>query len=172
MSWKRLIVSGSDAPLTSITGSGINLFNLPAGPGATNHDILVINPSTNDVYTTGSQQFLGGGGGGGITWNEVTGTSQNMSSNNGYISNNASQVDLTLPSSPTLGDEVAAAGKGAGGWKISQNASQVIHFGELDTTTGTGGSLESTHRYDTIQLLYIGNNEWIVRNSVGTITVN
>ena len=40
-----------------------------------------------------------------------------------------------------------------GEWRIAQNAGQIIHFGNQDTTTGIGGYLDSTNQYDAIQLL-------------------
>lgn len=165
--WKKVIVSGSDAHLNSVTASAAQLTGLSEQA----YTRVLVSDTNGNIAYTGSGAF-GGGGGGGMTWNEVTGTSQTMASNNGYIANNASLVTLTLPSSPTLGDEVAVAGKGAGGWKIAQPAGDQIHFGEFSTTVGTGGSLEFTQRYDMVELLYIGSDQWVVRNSVGSIKVD
>lgn len=110
------------------------------------------------------------GGGGGITWTEVTGTTQSMAVDNAYIANNASQVVFTLPSTAAVGKVVRVSGKGAGGWKIAQNASGIIHFGNVDTTTGTGGYIQSTHRRDSVELVcVVANNEWNVISSVGNI---
>ncbi len=111
-------------------------------------------------------------GTGGIAWTEVTGTSQSAAVNNGYILNNAGLVTVTLPSTAAVGSIVRVAGKGAGGWKVAQNASGVIHFDGTDTTTGTGGSLASTVRYDAVEMVCIvANNEWVVISSVGNITI-
>lgn len=109
---------------------------------------------------------------GGITWVEVTGTSQSAAVNKGYITNNAGLVTVTLPSTAAVGDTVEVTGKGAGGWKIAQNASGVIHFGNLDTTTGTGGSIASTATRDGVRLVcVVANNEWNLLSSVGNITI-
>lgn len=114
----------------------------------------------------------GGSGGTGITWSEVTGTSQSASVNNGYVVNNAGQVTVTLPDTAAIGDIVRIVGKGSGGWKVAQNASEVINFGNLATTTGTGGYLESTNRYDSVDLVCItANTAWNVTSSQGNITV-
>lgn len=94
----------------------------------------------------------------GITWNEVTGTSGSASVNNGYILNNAGVVTLTLPSTAAVGDVVRVAGKGAGGWSVAQNAGQSINLGVQVTTTGTGGSIASTNRYDALEILCITAN--------------
>lgn len=105
-------------------------------------------------------------------WNEVTGTSDTFEAQNGYITNNAGLVTLTLPSTCAVGDYFRVAGLGAGGWAVAQNASQTIHFGNMDTTTGVGGSLASTNRYDCLEFLCVAtNNEFLVLSSVGNITV-
>lgn len=110
--------------------------------------------------------------GGGLNWSAVTGTSQSAAVNNGYITNNASLVTVTIPDTAAVGDVVHVAGYGAGGWKVAQNASEIIHFGPIDTTTGVGGSLASTNRYDAVELVCtVANTEWAVITSVGNITI-
>ncbi len=97
-----------------------------------------------------------------------------MAVNSGYIANNASQVIATLPSSSSVGDLVWIVGKGMGGWRIAQNAGQTIHFGNQDTTTGAGGHLDSTQRYDAVQLLCTAaNTDWTCTGiSQGNLDVN
>ena len=102
----------------------------------------------------------------------VTGTTQTASVNNGYITNNAALVTVTLPNTAAVGSIVRIAGKGAGGWRVAQNASEIIHFGNVDTTTGTGGRLDSTDTNDAVELLCIvADTEWMVLSSQGNITV-
>lgn len=108
-----------------------------------------------------------------VSWTEVTGTSQSASVDNGYIANNAALVTITLPDTAAVGSVVKVVGKGAGGWKVAQNASETIHFGSSDTTTGTGGYLQSTNQYDAVELVCItANTDWVVISSIGNITVN
>jgi len=79
---------------------------------------------------------------------------------------------LTLPATAIFGAVIQVAGKGAGGWKIAQNAGQTIHFGVTDTITGVGGSLASTVRYDCLELLCItANTDFVVTSVVGNLTV-
>jgi hypothetical protein len=112
--------------------------------------------------------FGGGGGGGSLPWTVVTGTSQSAAVNNGYITNNASLVTVTLPATAAVGDVIAIAGKGAGGWKIAQNAGQYIVRDTITTTTGTSGQLISSHAKSCVYLICtVANTEFEVINSQG-----
>jgi hypothetical protein len=107
-----------------------------------------------------------------FAWNEETGTSANMAVNNGYVANNAGLVTLTLPDTAAFGSVIEVVGKGAGGWKIAQNAGETIHFGTSDTTTGVGGSLASTEQYDVVKLVCtVADTDWTVISSQGNITI-
>lgn len=113
-----------------------------------------------------------------LPFTNVTGTSQAMAVNNGYIANNAALVTNTLPATAAVGDIVAVQGAGAGGWRIAQNASQVIKWsdngvvGTDQTTTGTGGRLDSSDAFDSVELIcVIANTTWAVRNAKGNITL-
>jgi len=109
----------------------------------------------------------------GIAWSEVTGTSQAAAVDTGYITNNAGQVTVTLPDTAALGSIIRICGKGAGGWKVAQNAGETIIWDESTaTTTGAGGYLESTDDYDAIELLCtVADTDWTVLTSKGNITL-
>lgn len=105
-------------------------------------------------------------------WTVVAGTTQTATINNGYITNNAGVVTVTLPTTAAVGSIIEVAGLGAGGWAIAQSAGQQIHFGNTNTTSGAGGSLASTNRYDAVKLLCtVANNEFNVLSSIGNITI-
>jgi len=108
----------------------------------------------------------------GLPWTVVTGTTQAIAVNNGYIANNAGLVTLTLPTTAAVGSRIRVTGMNtATGWKIAQNASQTIHFGTVNTTTGTGGSLASSATYDAVELICnVANTDFIVVSSQGNIT--
>lgn len=92
---------------------------------------------------------------------EVTGTTLTIAADNGYVTNNAALVTLTLPTIAAFGTYIAVIGKGAGGWKVAQNTGQTIIIGSSTTTSGTGGSIASTQRYDSIYLTCTeANNVW------------
>ena len=95
-----------------------------------------------------------------------------MSVNNGYIANNAGLITFTLPTTAALGDIVKIVGKGAGSFKVAQNASENIGYGDLVSTTGTGGSIEANEQYNSIELTCItANTNWIVSESTGNFTI-
>ena len=124
-----LIGNGTGYALSTLTaGSGISIAN---GAG-----IITI-----------------AGTGSGIGWTEVTGTTQTIVADAGYVANNASLVTFTLPATAAFGTAINIIGKGAGGWAIAQLASQSIRFGSASTTVGVGGSLASTNAYDSITLI-------------------
>lgn len=109
--------------------------------------------------------------GGGVSWNLIS-ADQVAVVNNGYICNKGTLLVLTLPATSSIGDVIGVAGMNAGLWKVAQGAGQIIHFGNKNTSTGTGGYLASVLTYDTIELLCItANNEWVVTRSIGNITV-
>ena len=98
-----------------------------------------------------------------VNWSEVTATSQSLAVNKGYILNNASRITCTLPTVSAVGDVIRIVGKGAGGWKIAQNASQYIKIGNYVSTTGTGGYLQSCNPGDAVDLICdIANTSWRV----------
>lgn len=107
-----------------------------------------------------------------FTINDVTTTSDNLTVNSIAITNNGALVTLTLPTTAAIGKRILIRGLGAGGWKIAQNASQIIHLGSSATTTGAGGSLASTNRYDCVELTcVVANTEFVCSGVQGILTV-
>jgi len=103
-------------------------------------------------------------------WTDVTGTTQSAAINNGYITNNAGAVTVTLPDTAAVGSVVKVAGLGAGGWVVAVNSGEAINFGNVTTTTTTG-TLASTNRYDAVELLcVVADTTWNIVNSIGNIT--
>lgn len=91
----------------------------------------------------------------------VTGTTQAMTANNAYASNNAGLVTFTLPATSAVGTLLPVVGMGAGGWLIAQNLGQNIQVGSLSSTAGTSGSIASTNRYDSaILICTVANTTW------------
>jgi len=177
------------------TFSGVTVTNHAPLIGAASNGITSLGPLTNGqlaigstgadptaaTLTAGSGVSISNGAGsitinalgGGLSWTVVTGTSQSMAVNNGYVANNAGLVTATLPATSAVGDVVAITGiNNATGWKIAQNAGNQIFFGTSSTTAGVGGSLASTATRDTVYLLCVtANATWNVISSIGNITV-
>lgn len=108
----------------------------------------------------------------GMTWNEITAASASIAANNGYVTNRATLVTLTLPATAAIGDTYQVVGKGVGLWLIAQNAGQTIHFGALNTTTGAGGSLAAILQYDCVEITCItANTDFVVTSVIGNLTV-
>ena len=147
--------------------SANTLLGNPTGSGATPSEItLGAGLTFSGTTLVSSGTFLP------MPTTVVTGTSQTAATNNGYIANNASLCTITMPSTAAVGDSLEIGGIGAGGWKLAQNASQVINFGNVATTTGTGGSIASTNQYDHIKIkCVIANTGWVVMMAQGNLTV-
>ena len=182
-----LVISGSNGSLLeigeSLTNSNdfftiesgsINVFTIGRNKDLYMSGSLTVSGSiTGSLFGTASFALSSaGGGGGGTTWSEITSTSTTMAVNNGYIANNVGLVTLTLPTTAALGSIIEVVGKGAGGWKIAQNTGEQIHFGNINTTSGTGGYLQSTLTYDAIRIVCtVTDNEWTVLSVQGNITI-
>jgi hypothetical protein len=109
---------------------------------------------------------------GALPWVEITATTGTLAANNSYGANNAGLVSLTLPNTANAGNVIEIIGKGSGGWRIVQNASQTIYFGNTQTTTGTSGYIESTHFGDTVAIKCItANTDWRVVSAVGNLNL-
>jgi len=104
---------------------------------------------------------------------DVTSPNATLASGNVYIINNgAVQVNLSLPLTAQFGEFYTIVGYSSGGWKVSQNAGQTIHFGNQDTTAGVGGSLTSTNRYDCITLrCVVQDTDFVAYAAQGNITI-
>lgn len=147
--------SGKAVAVKIIAGTNVTISSTGADSG------------TGDVTINAS----GGGGGGGVSWAVIT-ASQAAAVDSGYVTNSASLVTVTLPSTAAVGKQVSVGGYGTGGWKLAQPASAIIHFSDLNTTTGTGGYLSSNERYDVVTVVcVVANTEWLVVYSIGNITI-
>lgn len=148
----------------SIIGSSIGTVQSVSIITANGVSGTVANPTTTPAITLQVDGIL--------LWDEVPGTSQTMEPNTGYVPNNSGLVTLTLPVTAAFGKTIKVVGKGAGGWKIAQNSGQTIYFGDKNTTTGTGGHIDSSNRRDSVELVCVtANTDWQVVSSVGNFSI-
>ena len=126
----------------------------------------------------GAQGGSGPQGAGGLVYQNTTGD-LDMTANKGYIINNSTVNDrlvLTLPTgSDAQYNKNEIIGRSIGGWRISQNADQKIIFGNLETTVGTGGYIQSSHNNDFVKIVCTSTgtypSEFVVAGSIGSIIV-
>jgi len=166
-----ILIGGANAHTINNLGVATN-GQLPIGSTGADPVLATLTAGTGVSITNAAGSITINASGGGFSWTDVTGTSQAIAVNNGYTANNSGLVTLTLPSTAAYGSVIAVVGKGAGLWKIAQNSGQTIHFGTLNSTTGTGGSVASTFQYDVVYLLCtIANTDFTVTDSIGNLTV-
>lgn len=112
------------------------------------------------------------GGGGGLTWSTITGASQALAVDNGYVGNRATTITYTLPVTASVGAQIEILNIGVGLPVIAQNASQSINFTASTTTVGVGGSLTSTKQFGSIVLrCSVANTTWNVLGATGSWTI-
>lgn len=161
------------AASNGITNLALTDGQLPIGNTGNDPTAATLTAGTGVSITNGAGSITINSVGAGMTWTVVTGTTQAAAVNNGYVANNAGLVTITLPSTSAVGDVVGIQGmNNATGWKVAQNGGNQIFFGAASTTSGAGGYLASTATYDAVLLMCItANANWVVRSSIGNITV-
>ena len=143
----------------AVAGTGISVSGATGSVTITNTGVQSFNGLTGAVLADA------------VPWSVIT-ADQTAVINKGYFTNKATVLGITLPSTAAVGSVLRVSGMTAGGWKITQNASGVIHFGKTDTTVGTGGYIQSTLARDAVEMICcVVNNEWNVVSSVGNITI-
>jgi hypothetical protein len=167
-----VIVGGASNALTSIalTNGQLAIGSTGADPTA-----AALTAGTGIGITNAAGSITINATGGGLSWVDVTGTTQAMLVNTGYLADNAGLVTLTLPATAVQFSVIEVKGYGAGGWLIAQNANQQIRFGSVTATTlGITGSLASTNLNDGVKLMAAvggASTIWTVIESIGNITI-
>jgi hypothetical protein len=139
------------------------IYTMPDTDG-TNGQVLSTTGSGNLTWVNPSDPIFD-------PWNVVT-NDATMTVNNGYITDSVSNITLTIPAVCGVGSEFEVAAAGSGGFTIAQSSGQTIRFGTLTTTTGTGGSLQSTEQGDAVRMVCsAANTDFIVISSIGNINI-
>lgn len=139
--------------------------------------------STNQVLTAsgGVPIWASPAASGGLTWNAVSAATQALAVNNGYYTTFAGLNVMTLPVTAAFGSVISVI---AGPlvttlptFRIAQNAGQLIYYGAQNgvsqvTTTGVGGSLQSTDPNTSVTLICIvANTTWAVLYNINYLTI-
>ena len=101
----------------------------------------------------------------------VTGATQTMAVNSGYVVNDASSlVTFTPPATCAVGTVFAIAGNSADGWTIDLTANtQTINYGSSPATT----ALASTNQFDSVKFVCtVANTTFTVVSSDGNLAVS
>lgn len=90
--------------------------------------------------------------------------------NQGYFTNAAGTITVSLPAASSVGDAIAVCNI-QGDFQVTQGAGQQILLpGGLSTTAGAGGSVTSTLVADSIMLVCsVANTTWVAVPPVGGI---
>ncbi len=146
---------------SSSTAVWTKSIQLTAGTGVT----IVQNGNNITISTTGT----------GVSWSVVTGATQAMTTNNGYVANytGGGTLVFTLPTTSSVGDALYISGLGSSGWQIAQNAGQTIIIGSLSSTTGVTGAVSSTNQFDSLKLICVtANLTWSISGGAqGNLTI-
>jgi len=123
-----IVSSGGFTPNISLASKGI-------GSGtATNANVTYDDKGLITAISSGTSSNL--------PFSVVT-TNTTMVANNGYIINSGSRIDLTLPSTFSVGDLIYIISVANSPWRILQNAGQSITYQNLTTTVGVTGYVDS-----------------------------
>jgi len=146
-------------------------FTTDSGTAVPAANILQIIGGTG-VSTSGATNIVTiNASGGGLGWINVTTTPTALTADTGHYISTAGLCTLTLPSSPAADTIIRIVGVGAGGWIVNCGAGETIYYGVLTSTTGVGGSIESSDNRDCLTLKYLGSDNWQGIDSVGNLGV-
>lgn len=143
----------------TLVTSASGVPSILVGPGVTG-DVLMSNAAAAPSWQALSE----------LTIVDQISSSAALAGGTTYITDNgASLVTYTLPATVNRGTKIKIVGGSVGGWKIAQNAGQTIIQGGQTTTSGTGGSVASTTKADSIELTAFDSttNVWVVSASNG-----
>ena len=150
--WQPITYSltGGIITINGIYSLGGN-FTISAGSG-----ISITSVAPNSITISNSAT--------GIAWVDVTGISQPMAINTGYVSDNPSLVTLTFPATAPFGSIIEIVGKGAGGWKANLSGGQTLSFGNASVTS----YVQSNINTDYIRVVCTtANTVWTVTSVIG-----
>ena len=106
-----------------------------------------------------------------LSWQKIS-ASQTLVNGIGYFCVGGGALSLALPASSSVGDTISVALAGSTSWAITQSAGQQIIIGNLQSTSGVGGTVHSTQQGDTLTFVCLtANLVWYVISSMGNPTI-
>lgn len=138
-----------------------------ASVSVSNLQFVTINTSTGQLGSSSATSGL-------FTWTDVTGATQTLAINNGYLTDRGGGVTYTLPATASIGDMIKIVGK-SGLATITPNANQQILISSASGTVGASGTAVSTNAGDCINLVCTtsgASTVWRASDLVGSWTLN
>ena len=94
-------------------------------------------------------------------WNVVTANTA-MLPNNGYRTNTAGAISLSLPATSSVGQQINLINYGAGLFTITQGAGQQIRVGAGVSTLGATGTVSAAAQYNGVEMIcVVANTIWV-----------
>lgn len=177
-----LLTNGYVSTLTALTPGGVYfLSDITAGaltlteptiPGRISKPLIIATSNTTAFFFNFRGKVISQDIPSPLIWTAVN-VDTLMAINNGYYTTGGGTLNMTLPTVASAGLTIRIAGFESTGWKIVQNSGQQISFGNLTTTSGVTGYLQSTSATDCIEILCTtANVNFVVLSSMGNITFN
>ena len=105
-------------------------------------------------------------GAAGLTWNTITSNSTAIA-NNAYICNSGTNIAVTLPSSPTIGQRVEVTAIASGGFTIYPNTGQSIASGSTVINVVTQGLTGGNNTV--VSVVAVSSTAWLVEYASNSV---
>lgn len=155
--------------ITALASNG----QLIIGSGSGAPAAATLTQGTGVTITNAANSITIAATGGSFAWVDVTGATQNLAVQTGYVTDHAN-VTYTLPATAALGDQIRIVGK-LGITTIAQNANQQILMAAASSTVGVTGSIVGTNAGDCVWLVCVtagASTVYRAESWVGNWTVN
>lgn len=106
-----------------------------------------------------------------MNWNVIT-SDITAEIGNAYFCNGSETINITLPTTASLGDSFCVYAVNPLGWVIVQGTNQQIRCDQLTSTAGPTGGVSSSSPCDTVTLTFCtASGLWEATNFSGNINV-
>lgn len=136
-----LLLGNSTGSLTSL-GVATN-GQLAIGSTGANPVLATLQSAGSTITVTNTTGAINLEASAALTWSDVTGSTQTIVPNSGYVLTTSSLVTFTLPVTSAKYTIISIVDTTGFGWQINQNSGQYIIMGVQQSQVGTGGNIFS-----------------------------